>query len=178
MRAALELFAERTYGATPVPEIAARAHVGAGTVYRHFESKEALANAVYRRCKTAMHDKLLAAVAGGGPAKDQFLRIWKGLAEFAAADPTALRFLELQHHDEYLDDESCRLRDRVFGTAESFLTAGQRAGAIRQEQPGMMIALAFGAFVGLFKESMVGRYTLDEAAIMRAGESAWRMIAA
>jgi len=178
LRAALELFAERTYGATPVPEIAARAHIGTGTVYRHFSSKEALANAVFRRCKTTMHDALLAALAGGGTAKERFLRMWQGLAGMAAADPVALHFLELQHHEEYLDDESRALSDAVFATAAGFIREGQGTGAIRAADPSIGIALVFGAFIGLFKESCKGRYTLCPAVVVEAGECAWRMIAA
>lgn len=178
LRAALELFAERTYGATPVPDIAARAHVGTGTVYRHFPSKEALANAVFRHCKTLMHDALLRAHAGGSGQKERFLRMWQGLANMAAADPVAMRFLELQHHEEYLDEESRALGDAVFATAEGFIREGQETGAIHPADPGMVIALVFGAFVGLFKESCKGRYHLDHRAVVEAGQCAWRMIAA
>src|ERR1700761_4780170 len=45
LRAAREAFAESDYG-VPLDEIAARAGVGAGTVYRHFPTKEALFEAV------------------------------------------------------------------------------------------------------------------------------------
>ena len=48
MTAALELFVERGFFGTAVPEIADRAGVGAGTIYRYFESKEALVNEIYR----------------------------------------------------------------------------------------------------------------------------------
>ena len=51
MQAALELFVERGFYGTAVPEIADRAGVGAGTIYRYFESKEALVNALYREQK-------------------------------------------------------------------------------------------------------------------------------
>jgi len=45
LRAARDVFAARGFGA-PLDEIAARAGVGPGTVYRHFRSKEALFEAV------------------------------------------------------------------------------------------------------------------------------------
>jgi len=38
LAAALELFVERGFYGTAVPEIAERAGVGAGTIYRYFES--------------------------------------------------------------------------------------------------------------------------------------------
>src|SRR5580700_6658522 len=45
LRAARDAFAESGYG-VPLDEIAARAGVGPGTVYRHFPTKEALFEAV------------------------------------------------------------------------------------------------------------------------------------
>src|SRR5579863_5644781 len=45
LRAARDAFAESGYG-VPLDEIAARAGVGPGTVYRHFPAKEALFEAV------------------------------------------------------------------------------------------------------------------------------------
>lgn len=178
MRAALELFAQRTYGSTPVPDIASRAHVGTGTVYRHFQSKEELANTVYRACKTTMHEGLLAALALGGTTEEKFLRMWQSLAAMAAADPMAIRFLELQHHEEYLDDASRAVSDQVFGTAEQFLRDGQREGKVREANPRLLIALVFGAFVGMFKEACLGRYELDESKVQEAGSFAWGMVAA
>lgn len=51
LAAALGLFVERGFHGTAVPEVAARAGVGAGTIYRYFASKEALVNALYQREK-------------------------------------------------------------------------------------------------------------------------------
>jgi AcrR family transcriptional regulator len=178
LRAALELFAERTYGATAVPAIAARANVGAGTVYRHFEGKEALANEVFRECKRAMQRSLRGALSLEAESKTRFLALWRGLADFATRHPSALRFLELQHHEEYLDDESRRVSDEVFGDAAGFLRSAQAAGDVRAEDPRVLIALVFGAFVGLVKESCAGRFAFDEAVVVESGALAWRMISA
>ena len=177
LRAALELFAERTYGAAPVPEIAARAQVGAGTVYRHFQSKEALANVVYRRCKGAMDDALRLAMESSGSVQERFLGLWMGLAAMAREDSTAMRFLELQHHNEYLDEESRGVSDAVFARAEKFMREGQESGAMRSGDPAIIISLVFGAFVGLFKESCAGRLAWENPELLDAGQRVWRMIA-
>ena len=177
LRAALELFAERTFSAAAVPDIAARAHVGPGTVFRHFESKASLANELYRELKNSMHEALLSALERGGSDKQRFLGMWQSLAAMAEANPLGLRFLELHHHDEYLDDDSSALSLSVFGTAERFIRSAQEAGAVRDGNASVVIALVFGAFVGLFKEACKGRYALDHETIESAGELAWRMIA-
>src|SRR5277367_2631171 len=56
LRAAREAFAEAGYG-VPLDEIAARAGVGPGTVYRHFPAKEVLFEAVVSaRLEDLVHD--------------------------------------------------------------------------------------------------------------------------
>lgn len=177
LRSALELFAERTYSSTPVPDIAARAGVGTGTVYRHFQSKEDLANSVFQRCKTAMHEMLRGAFAGEGSTQQRFFAMWHGLAAMAASDPRAIRFLELQHHEEYLNEDSRALREAVYATAERFVRDGQATGDLAELEPKIVIALVFGAFVGLFKADTQKRVEMDEAAIVASAASAWRMIA-
>src|SRR5688500_10180049 len=59
MNAALELFVGRGFHGTAVPEIAEMAGVGAGTIYRYFESKEALVNALYRQEKQRFADRTI-----------------------------------------------------------------------------------------------------------------------
>jgi AcrR family transcriptional regulator len=83
LRAAREAFAESGYE-VPLDEIAARAGVGAGTVYRHFPSKEALFEAVTRaRVEDLIADaQQRAAAAEPGPAFFGFLL---RLADEAAA---------------------------------------------------------------------------------------------
>jgi len=83
LRAARETFAESGYE-VPLDEIAARAGVGAGTVYRHFPSKEALFEAVTRaRVEDLIADaQQRAAAAEPGPAFFGFLL---RLADEAAA---------------------------------------------------------------------------------------------
>ncbi|MEM5672990.1 helix-turn-helix domain-containing protein [Bacillus cereus] len=53
--AAIQLFAERGYDGTTIPMIAEKAKVGAGTIYRYFENKEALVNSLFtKKCFTAI----------------------------------------------------------------------------------------------------------------------------
>src|SRR5512135_1666347 len=67
LSAALELFADKGFHGTAVPEIAQKAGVAAGTIYRYFTSKEAIVNAVYQRHKS----QLLATVMADFPYEAQ-----------------------------------------------------------------------------------------------------------
>src|SRR3954452_16496739 len=90
LKAALELFVERGFHGTPVPLIAERAGVGAGTIYRSFPSKEALVNALYQRWKQAIVDKMVTDFPVDRPAREQFRVIWERMADFALAHPAEL----------------------------------------------------------------------------------------
>src|SRR5215831_2739828 len=82
LTAALELFVERGFYGTAVPEIAERAGVGAGTIYRYFESKEALVNAIYREQKLLFGQVALDDFPSAAPTREQFRVLWMRMAKF------------------------------------------------------------------------------------------------
>ncbi len=74
--AALDLFAERGYHGTAVPEIASKAGVGPATLYRLFDGKEALVNALYQRWKHQLALALLASLsAASGSSNASFAAV-------------------------------------------------------------------------------------------------------
>src|ERR1044072_3044150 len=93
--ASLTLFSERVFHGTAVPEVAERAQVGAGTIYRYFESKEALVNALYRDQKMKMVGALLTDFPATATAREQFRTIWHRMAGFVDASPEGFMFCEL-----------------------------------------------------------------------------------
>ncbi len=178
--AALVAFAERGYHGTAVPEVADAAGVGTGTLYRYFANKEALVNEVYRDAK----QRLRAALLDGAPALDParrgsgevwFAELWRRLGAFAKAEPDAFRFLEMQDHAPYLDAAS---REVELGLLAPLWIAGKR---LRERSEGatvdVLIALLWGAFVGLIKAQRLGYLKLDDKQLAEAGSACWRMIA-
>src|SRR5687767_8065695 len=83
MAAALELFEERGFHGTAVPLVAERAGVGAGTLYRYFENKEALVNALYQKWKGLLGTMLLTDFPIGAGGRQQFHWFWAKMQEFA-----------------------------------------------------------------------------------------------
>jgi AcrR family transcriptional regulator len=182
--AALRVFAERGYHGTAVPEVAQTAKVSTGTLYHYFESKELLVNEVYRDAKTRLRATLLHELPRLDPYQlDQgrawFTALWNRLGAFAQAEPDAFRFLEMQDHTPYLDNESKQLELSVLAPLwlEGKRLTDRAAGAGDAPPVDVAIALLWGAFVGLIKASRLGYLTLDERSLARAGAACWRMIA-
>jgi len=177
MDAALELFEERTYGATAMPLIAQRAGVGAGTIYRYFPSKEALANAIYRDGKVQMARYLIDAIPAGLAPREEFTHWWRQLFAFALDHPAAFAFIETHHHAPYLDDESESIGAPVDLAAVALLARAQAAGVVRAAPATELIAMVFGAFVGLVRSARDGYVTLDDALRVRTEEAIWGLLA-
>lgn len=198
--AALRVFASRGYHGTAVPEVAAAARVGTGTLYRYFATKEVLVNEVYRDAKAKLRAALLDGLDFGTPASGRaarprglartwFLEAWQRLSRFARAEPAAFQFLEMQDHAPYLDAQSRavelsvlaplwlagkQLRDPSRPRGEAGRSDRKRGPALRID---VMIALVWGAFVGLVKAERLGYIRLDDATLARAGEVCWQVIA-
>ncbi len=156
MSAALQLFVERGFYGTAVPEIADKAGVGAGTIYRYFVSKEALVNALYRQEKQQFAERVLAEFPRSTIARELFKLMWHRMAAFAVENPKPFVFLELHHHADYLDAESLALEQRLQNLFAAVVVAAQARGELKQGPPALLMSIVMGAFVGVIR-SCVGR---------------------
>jgi AcrR family transcriptional regulator len=179
IEAALKLFAERGYHGTSVPAVMERAGIGAGSLYRLFEGKEALVNAVFRNAKRRLEVALRDGLRMDGEPRALFDELWARLAAFAEAEPVAFRFLELQDHTPYLDGASRQQEIAVLAPIALGCMDLQRRGVFRQDVAAdVIIAFVWGAFVGLVKAARLGYLKLGREQIDAARDACWRAFAA
>lgn len=184
--AALGMFAAKGFHGTAVPEVADAAGVGAGTLYRYFASKEDLVNEVFRDAKGRLGAALYGARPPAGapplppgvgaepdPARAWFLDVWSRLVWFARNDRPAFQFLEMQDHVPYLDPKSKEVE--MVTLAPLWLATQElaRRGETRDLPPEVLMAFAWGAFVGVLKAERLGYFTVDDSVLMRVGEACW-----
>jgi AcrR family transcriptional regulator len=177
LRAALEVFAAHGVHGVAVPEIAERAGVGTGTIYRFFESKEVLINEVFREQKRAF-GRRLKDLDQTKEARAVFDEFWQRAVQFAIEEPAAFRFLELHDHQSYLDEKSRELERRVLSPMLAAHKALQRRGVFRKDiRPEVVMALHWGALVNLFKAQWAGYFALKPRDVNAARDACWRMCA-
>jgi AcrR family transcriptional regulator len=172
--AALAVFTEHTYAGTAVPMVAERAGTAVGTIYRHYPSKQALGNAVYQRWKGRLLERL-AARPDESTSREAFAHLWAAMRDFAAEQPAAFAFLEYQQHSGYLDADSVALGDRSAQVATDMVVRGQQRGEIRRADPAVLVALAYGAFIGLAKARWTGA-AVGEADMADAERAVWDLL--
>jgi len=83
LKAAVALFSERGYERTTVDEIAARANVGKGTIYLHFENKEKIFFAILEGGIQQVIERLNEILCESGDFQQKFQSLLKHHLQFA-----------------------------------------------------------------------------------------------
>jgi TetR/AcrR family transcriptional regulator, repressor of fatR-cypB operon len=176
MTAALELFVERGFYGTAVPEIADRAGVGAGTIYRYFESKEALVNEIYREQKLAFGRIATDDFPATAPIREQFRVLWTRMARFAIEHPSSFVFLELHHHAQYLDAASRAVEQRMTELFARVVIDAQARQELKPGDPRVLMGLVMGAFIGVIRNCVGLDRPLGDADWKLAEQCMWEAI--
>ena len=113
MRAALELIAEHGFHGAPMAMIADRAGVGAGTIYRYFESKDVLITEMYRELEGKLLAYLRQGYSAADPIRERFLHVGHELLRYFIANPLHFRLHRTVHE---LPLRDALRRDRLTGS--------------------------------------------------------------
>ena len=153
--AARELIEEGGYGAASVLAIAERAGVAAGTLYRHFASKEELFVEVFRSVCAREERAMRAAAAQlpeGATAQEHLQTVLATFARRALRNPRLAWALIAEPVDPRVDAERIAYRARYAELIAAGLAAGIEAG----ELPEQNVDLTAAALVGGCGEALVG----------------------
>ncbi len=133
IRTALELFTTRGYHDTTTAQIAKKAGIAEGTIYRHFASKQQLFNEMYRAAQR-WATKIVQETTrdrDAGPARAQLTAVAQGLIEGAAHDTAVVKLGLLEPPGAILDDESRRTEREFRLTLERIVAEGKAQGSVR-----------------------------------------------
>ena len=154
LAAAQELIEEGGYAGAQVAAIAERAGVAAGTLYRHFESKQELFVEVFRAV-CAREERAMRAAAQAMASVTAVERIEVVLATFAdraLRNPRLAWALLAEPVDPLVDAERLAYRERYAEVVAETLRAAIAAG----EVPEQSVELTAAALVGGCGEALVG----------------------
>jgi AcrR family transcriptional regulator len=139
LEVAEKVFAERGINAS-TEEIARAAGVGIGTVFRHFPTKEALVEAVYRHLLRRLADEVETASRSQDP-EEALLTVFTLVADTVPAKNAYADALSAMDIKVVPSD-----KEDLRGVFEVLLSRAQQAGAVREEiRLPDLIALLIGA---------------------------------
>ncbi len=166
LSAAEEVFANEGLHGARMESIAAGAGVAVGTVYNHFEDREALLRELIESRRAALVGKLDAALAEGKelPFIEALRLFIRALYSHWVAHH---RFLTVLLQAEMLkplpprNSKGCSTRQEIRARAEELVRRGQAAGALRPEtgelQAGMLVGLTWGLLTAAVDQGRIDR---------------------
>lgn len=174
--AALALIAEHGFHGAPIAAIAERARVGAGTIYRYFENKDVLINALFQ----GLHDKISTRLLDGYEAdkslRERFVHLSTALLRYFIDNPLEFRFIEQYLNSPY---GNAFRRVRLMGAGEDddlyrHLLEEGVAGRIVKDLPLVVLfALAFGPLLAVARDHIFGFVELDDSLLEHTVQACW-----
>jgi TetR/AcrR family transcriptional regulator, repressor of fatR-cypB operon len=179
MQAALELIAEQGFHGAPMAEIAEKAGVAAGTIYRYFETKDVLITELHRELEDKIRMALQEGYPAGRPLRERFLCLNQRLLRYFIEHPLHFRYMEQYFNSPF---GITRHRDKLLGKSgnpdllKEIFEEGVSQQILKDFPFVILFSLAFGPMIILIRDHILGFITLDDLLIRQITEACWDAI--
>lgn len=177
LKAACDLIAENGFHASPASEIAERAGVGVGTIYRYFANKDNLVHEVHKEIEIRLEREVFQD-DDSLPVRERFLRIFTKLIYYLIQHPNDYKFLEQFYNSPYGIKK--RREEAVKSSKDDSLKKlfdyAKSQQIIKNIHDDMLFGLCVGPISFLLKDHHIGFFVLNKEDIQIIVESLWDSI--
>jgi AcrR family transcriptional regulator len=174
--ATLTLVSERGFHDAPTSLIASEAGVGAGTIYRYFDSKDELIDQLYLHLKQQLAEAVLDGFSVDMTLRAGFRLLWMNTVHYYMDHPRETGFLEQYANSPYLKPETAHAYMEYFQPAIDLVQRGIDEGVMRDMPQELWTSLTFDVAVCLAKKHRAGTLVLDDPTVATAEESCWQAV--
>ena len=178
LKATLKLISEHGFHGTPMSKIAEEAGVGAGTIYRYFENKEALINELFLELKKQISQAMLFGFSESATSEETFRRVWRNTFDFCIQNSQEMLFLEQYHNSPFLTPETEATTLQYLAPLVSVFQSAIESGEIKDVSFEMLSIFAYDATVAFAKRHISGAMVMNEALLEVAVQACWDAIKA
>lgn len=173
MQAAMELIADQGFHGTPTAQIAQKAGIGVGTIYRYFKDKDELIEETH----TMIHAVFLSTFAENYdpqlPVRENYLRIFTALTRLFITHPFEIKFMEQYYNSPY---GVAKKRSEEYQCGKplfQFFDQCKRQSAIKDFPMEVLMCLSFGPIIFVTRDHLNGFVNLDDRLIAAIVAASW-----
>lgn len=175
LRAALTLFVEKGIEATTTKDIAARAKVSEGALYRHYKSKEELAYSLFSTHLERLTRDLQARVDAESGARAKIRALVGACFDAYESERDLFTYLILSEHRAF--KRFAGARDHAGLVFLRVIQEGQKAGEVRGDDAAVLTALFLGTVIRACLFRVYGRIPRDLRRHAAAtADAVWRAV--
>jgi AcrR family transcriptional regulator len=174
LNAALKLIAEQGFHAAPMSQIAEKANIGVGTIYRYFKNKEELINGLYLEIRKRMAEAIMKGSDEKAPIKAQFVHALKNLIQYLMVNPTEIQFTEQYENSPFITEAT---KNEILKTASplsDLLERAKREKLLKDLPFEMLMSMFSGVSMGLLKAYLQKKSS--PAKMNKAIEAIWDLL--
>jgi AcrR family transcriptional regulator len=176
LRATLELISEQGFNGTPMSQIAQRANIGVGTIYRYFSSKEDLINALYIDVKTRVVQYTMRNFLESMPVRESFLLVLHNIVDYYIENPAELFFIEQYANSPLITAATREEGSRMSRSLNNLFKRAEEENLLKELPLAMLSTLAYGATMSLVKLCLFSEVKFDEATVNAGVAAIWDAI--
>lgn len=176
LRATLELISEHGFHGAPMSQIAERANIGVGTIYRYFASKEDLINALYIDVKTRLTRHALRNYSADMPVRESFNQLFSDIVRYSIENPSELSFSEQYENSPLITAATHAKAIRIAEPLQGLFQCAMEQNLLKELPFEMLSTLLSGAVISLAKLYISGKVNLDDTSLAAGIDAIWDMI--
>jgi len=173
VRAMTDIAARDGLQAATTAAIAQEAGVAEGTLYRHFEGKEALAVEAFRNVKRRTYDAVTRGYDASAPLPDRFRHLWLAGFERYREDPAAFRYGKRFMESPWAASEGGEAHEPMVGVLSRLRADGIAAGVVKDLQLDLLIALFYAPISQMLYTELNGGHRWSDQELEAAAKAAW-----
>jgi AcrR family transcriptional regulator len=162
--AALTLFMRKGIKATTTRDIALRAGISEGTIYRHFDSKEELAEVVFEESLVYFARFLKGYLKNSREPREMLEAYIEGMFEFGRREQRRYAFIMSAHQTELKRHSRERMKPKQM--LAKILQLGQRRGVFRKIDVQLVCAMVMGTIMQTIFYLKSGRIAVNYDAVI------------
>ena len=178
LNAALKLFVENGFHATPTSMIAKEAGVANGTLFHYYKTKDELIVALYTEIKTGLSKCILTGDTEGETMKDKWKRYFTTAIEWGVDNPKEFRFAQQFVSSPYLAMVSDELKKHSQLTID-LIKEGIKAKILKPHEPELLNTILTSCVYAVNQYIVDSKLTYPERkkVINKSFDMLWSMMA-